>query len=160
VFTRRDVGLVAALLMPVYLSKPSRAAEINRLYTVRIRADETVRGVLPPIALRNLTMELDQSVLAREMAARAPPERAVPVILIIIGALALTQIVQLIHELVRQYYYGGVVVDGRKSPPEISNDPKIPANMVIVFSSDGTVKQFSSGNLPLNLLESVMKAGK
>jgi hypothetical protein len=66
----------------------------------------------------------------------------------------------MIHELVRQYYYGGVVVDGRKSPPEISNDPKVPANMVIVFSSDGRVKQFSSGDVPADLLESVFKDRK
>jgi hypothetical protein len=52
------------------------------------------------------------------------------------------------------------VIDGRKSPPEISNDPKIPAQMVFVFSTDGTVKQFSGGEVPVDLLELVLKARK
>ena len=94
------------------------------------------------------------------MAARAPSDRAAPVILIIVGALALTQIVQMIDELVRQFYYGGVIIDGRKSPPEISNDPRIPANMVFVYDSNGTVKQFKSGELPTRLLASVLTRAK
>ena len=159
VLTRRYLGLVAAALTPVSLSVLGYA-QVNQLYSVRIRTDETVRGLLPPIELQNLTTEPDHSAFAREMAARAPPGRAVPVILIIVGMLALTQITQLLHELTRQYYYGGVVIDGRKSPPEISNDPRIPANMVFVFSADGTVKQFSGGEVPVDLLSSVLRARK
>ena len=46
----------------------------------------------------------------------------------------------------------------RKTPPEITNDPKVPANMIFVFQSDGTVKQFKSGELPTELVSSVLKA--
>lgn len=157
--TRRYLGLATATLTQVGLSRLSYA-QVDQLYSVRIRTDETVRGLLPPIELQNLTTEQDHSEFAQQMAARAPPGRAVPVILIIVGALALTQIIQLVHELGRQYYYGGVVIDGRKSPPEISNDPKIPANMVFVFSADGSVRQFSGGAVPVDLLESVLKVRK
>ena len=53
----------------VCLSKLSDA-QISQQYSVRIRTDETVRGLLPPIELRSLNP--DHSELAREMAARAP----------------------------------------------------------------------------------------
>jgi hypothetical protein len=97
--TRRCLGWAATTLATVCLSKLSRA-QADQLYPIRIRADETVRGLLSPIELQNLTTEPDHSALAHEMTARAPPSRAVPVILIIVGALALTQIAQLIRELV------------------------------------------------------------
>jgi hypothetical protein len=51
------------------------------------------------------SIEPSTESLAHEMTARAPPGRAVPAILIIVGALELVRIVQLIHELVRQDYY-------------------------------------------------------
>jgi hypothetical protein len=144
-------------MIPVFLVHRAEA-QSDETFEVRIRADETARGVLPPIALRNLKIEPDQSPEARALAGRAPPERAVPVILIITGAMVLTQIVQIINELIRQYHYGGVVIDGRKTPPEITNDPKVPANMIFVFQNDGSVKQFKSGELPTGLLSSVLKA--
>jgi hypothetical protein len=154
--TRRSLGLSGLMLLPAS-TRTSCQLRGDELLTVRIRADETVRGVLPPIALQNLIVAPDQSAAARQMANRAPPGRAAPVILIIVGAIALVQIVEMINEMVRQFYYGGIVVDGRKSPPEITNDPKVPPNMVLVFQGDGTVQQFKSGELPTGLLESVLK---
>jgi hypothetical protein len=158
--TRRSTcGLITFLLLRVYQPAPSRA-QSDEMITVRIRADESARNSLPPIALQNLSVEPDQSPEARDIASRAPPGRFAPVILIIVGALALTQIVQLINELVRQFYYGGVIIDGRKSPPEISNDPKIPANMIFVFGHDGTFKKYQSGQLTIGLLRSVLIGAK
>ena len=63
----------------------------------------------------------------------------------------------MINEMVREFYYGGVVIDGRKTPPEITNDPKIPPNMIFVFEGNGAVKQFKSGELSVGLLELVLK---
>jgi hypothetical protein len=137
--------------------RASQQAQADELFTVHIRADETIRGILPPIMLQDLTVNPDRSAIAHELASRAPPERAAPVILIIVGAIALVQIVEMVNEMVHQFYYGGVVIDGRKTPPEITNDPKVPPNMVFVFQGDGTVQRFKSGELPTNLLESVLK---
>jgi hypothetical protein len=156
---RRALGLSGLTLLSICLST-SAQAQSDESFEVRIRLDETVRGLISPIAQRGLTIAPDKSFAARELASRAPPGRAGPVILILVGALALTQIAQLVNELVRQYYYGGVVIDGRKSPPEISNDPRIPANMVFVFASDGGLQQFKSGELPANFLASALKTPK
>jgi hypothetical protein len=91
------------------------------------------------------------------MASRAPPGRAAPIILIIVGAIAVVQIVEMVNEMVHQFYYGGVVIDGRKIPPEITNDLKVPPNVIIVFQTDGTVKQFKSGELPTGFLNFLVK---
>jgi hypothetical protein len=79
----------------------------NELVTVRIRADDSVRAVLSPIAQGNLTIEPDQSEAAEDLARRSPPQRAVPVFFIIIGAMAVTELVQMIRDMLRQVYYGG-----------------------------------------------------
>jgi hypothetical protein len=136
----------------------SLRVEAEDLLKVRIRADEAVRGVLPPIVTGTRVIDPDRSPLARELASRAPPERAAPIILIIVGAIALVQIVEMVNEMVHEFYYGGVVIDGRKTPPEITNDVKVPPNMIFVFQADGTVKQFKSGELPSGLLGSVLRA--
>ena len=147
------------MLLPVCVwgSQPSAADES---VTVRIRTDETVRGILPPVVQQNLTIAPDRSALAQQMASRAPLERAAPLILIIVGAIAVVQIAEMVNEMVREYYYGGVIVDGRKSPPEITNDPRVPANTVIVFQADGTATQIKGGELSAGLLESVLNKVK
>jgi hypothetical protein len=90
--------------------------------TVRIRADDSVRAGIPPIVQRNLTIESDQSEEAKELARRSPDTRAAPIILIIVGAIAVTELLQMIKELLRQIYYGGVVIDTRSQPPSVTND--------------------------------------
>ena len=77
------------------------------MVTVRIRADDSVRAIIPPIAQGNLTIEPDQSEAAEDLARRSPPQRAVPVFFIIIGAMAVTELVQMIRDMLRQVYYGG-----------------------------------------------------
>jgi hypothetical protein len=113
--TRRALGFGGLAL--TFLVIPALAqCQPDEPFSLRLRADESIRGLIPPIAQHNLKIEPDHSAAARELASHAPPCRAAPVILIIAGAFALTQIVQLVNELVRQYYYGGVVIDSRKSP--------------------------------------------
>jgi len=154
--TRRALGFRSLVISILGVPNFARS-QPDETFSLRFRADESVRGLIPPIAQRNLKIEPDHSAAARELASRGPAGRAAPVILIIAGAFALTQILQLVNELVRQYYYGGVVIDGRKSPPEISNDPRIPANMVFVFAPDGSLRQYKSGELPADSLPSVLK---
>jgi hypothetical protein len=104
--------------------------------TVRIRADESVRALIPTIEQRNLTIEPDRSEAAQTLAQRAPPSKAFPIILIIVGAIAVVELFTMIRELVRQVYYGGVLIDTRSQPPTITNDPTIPADMVFVIGSN------------------------
>jgi hypothetical protein len=157
-FTRRTLqfGCLTAILTSF---AEACYAQSQDLFSVRIRGDESVRSLLPPIAQQNLSITPDQSAAAREMATRAPPERAAPIILIIVGAIALVKIVEMIHELGREFYYGGVIIDARKSPPEISNDVKIPPGMVFVFEGDGSVKQFRSDDVPAELVAAVLRRG-
>lgn len=125
--------------------------------TVRIRADESVRMIIPPIAQGSMTIEPDQSEEAKELAKRSPDTRAVPVILLIFGAIAVTELLQMIKELVRQTYYGGVVIDTRSQPPSVTNDPKIPANMVLVVDANGTTRRFTSDQFTLDVLSLALK---
>jgi hypothetical protein len=125
--------------------------------TVRIRADDSVRAVIPPIAQRDLTIEPDRSEEAKELARRSPDTRAVPIILIIVGAIAVTELLKMIKELLRQTYYGGIVIDMRPQPPSVTNDPKIPANMVFVIDAEGKTKQFTDDQFSLNVLKLALK---
>jgi hypothetical protein len=125
--------------------------------TVRIRADDSVRAGIPPIVQRNLTIESDQSEEAKDLARRSPDTRAAPIILIIVGAIAVTELLQMIKELLRQVYYGGVVIDTRSQPPSVTNDPKIPANMVFVIDSEGKTSRFTNDKLSLDVLKLALK---
>jgi hypothetical protein len=116
-----------------------------------------VRAQLSPIAQRELTVEPDKSDSAAELAQLAPSSRAVPIIFIIIGAIAATELLKIIKELLRQFYYGGVVIDTRSQPPTVTNDPKFPADMVFVIDGDGKVTKYSSDGLSLNILKEALK---
>jgi hypothetical protein len=120
--------------------------------------DESVRAVIPPIAQRNLTIERDQSEEAKELIRRAPPERAVPIIFIIAGAMAVPMVLQMIREALRQTYYGGVVIDMRSQPPSVTSDPKIPGNMVFVIEAGGKTTRYTSDQLSPELLGPLLKA--
>jgi hypothetical protein len=124
---------------------------------VRIRADEAVRAVIPPIVQENLKIKPDQSEEAKDLAVRAPPERAFPIIFIIVGAIALVQLLQMINQLLRQLYYGGVVIDMRSQPPSVTSDPKIPANMIFVIDTDGKTSRFTNDQFSLDVLKLAFK---
>jgi hypothetical protein len=126
--------------------------------TVRIRADHSVRAVIPPIMQGNLKIEPDQSEEAKVLAGRSPPERAVPIIFIIVGAMAVPVVLQTIREALRQTFYGGVVIDTRTQPPSVKSDPQIPGNMVFVIETGGKTTQYTSDQLSPALLASLLKA--
>ena len=126
--------------------------------TIRIRVDDSVRQSIPPILQQNLTIELDQSDEANELIRRSPPGRAVPIIFIIVGKIAVPVILQMMRETVRQFYYGGVLLDLRSQPPSVTSDPKILANMVFVIDGDGKMSRFTSDQLSPELLASLLKA--
>ncbi len=121
-----------------------------------MRADASVRGVLAPIELATLTIEPDRSETAKELARRAPPGRAAPVILIIVGAIAVTELYKMVVELYRQTYYGGLLIDNRTKPPTVTNDVKIPASMVFVIDGDGKTSEYASDDFTLDTLKAVL----
>ena len=62
--------------------------------------------------------------------------------------MALTELAEMINEMLRQIYYGGVVIDMRIKPPSVTSDPKVPANMVFVIDAEGKTTRYTSGGLP------------
>jgi hypothetical protein len=126
--------------------------------TIRIRVDDSVRQSIPPLVQRNLTIERDQSEEANELVLRSPPARAVPIIFVIAGAMAVPLVLQMIRETLRQVYYGGVLIDIRPQPAVVTSDPKIPANMVFLIDRDGKTSQFTSDQLNPALLAQLLKA--
>jgi hypothetical protein len=154
--SRRKFQVVMLSLGAAALSGSARGQQGDTVF-VRIRADEIVRAVIPPIAQRNLTIEQDQSEEARDLARRAPPSKAVPIILIIVGAIAVTELLQMIRELLRQAYYGGVVIDTRSQPPSVTSDPKIPADMVFVIDAEGKTTRYTNDQFSLDVLKLALK---
>jgi hypothetical protein len=154
--TRRNFHLVVLSLVAEAFSRSARGQQGDTV-TVHIRADDSVRAVIPPVAQRNLKIEPDQSEEAKELARRSPDTRAVPIILVIVGAIAVTELLQMIKELVRQTYYGGVVIDTRPQPPSVTNDPKIPASMVFVIGADGKTTRYTNDQFSLDVLGLALK---
>jgi hypothetical protein len=125
--------------------------------SIRIRVDDTVQAKLPPILQQTLTITPDTSPEASALVQRVPPGRAIPVILIIVGALAVPVILQMVKELLRQTYYGGVLVETRSQPPSITSDVKIPANMVFVIAADGKTTEYTSSQITPDVLGSLLR---
>jgi hypothetical protein len=134
------------------------SAQQSDMVTVRIRADASVRAVIPPIVQGSLTIEPDQSAEAKDLARRSPPDRAVPILFIIVGAIAVTELLGMIKELVREVYYGGVLIDMRAQPPNVTSDSKIPANMIFVIDPDGKTTRYTSDQFNLDALKLALKS--
>ncbi len=154
--TRRSFHLVLLLTGVAAFSRRVLGQQSDTV-TVRIRVDDSVRSAIPMLAQRNLSIAPDHSEEAKELARRAPPERAVPIILIIAGAMAVPVVYQMVREALRQTYYGGVVVDVRTQPPSISSDPKIPGNMVFVIEPGGKTSRYTNDQLSPELLGMLLK---
>jgi hypothetical protein len=155
--TRRTFHIATLSIGTTAFAGSSRGQQGDTV-TVRIRVDESVRAVIPPIVQRNLSIEPDQSDAAKDLARRAPPERAIPIIFIIAGAMAVPMLLQMIREALRQTYYGGVLLDMRSQPPSVTSDPKIPGNMVFVTDTDGKTTRYTSDQLSPEVLGSLFKA--
>jgi hypothetical protein len=97
--TRRvfHLSAIGAITFPA-----SAFCQSDDTVTVRIRADESAGASIPPILRRNLTINPDGSKEAQDLVRRAPAGRAVPVMLIIVGAMTIPVVLQMIKELVRQ----------------------------------------------------------
>jgi hypothetical protein len=155
--TRRTFHIAIVSLGAAALSQRA-SGQYGDTVTLRMRVDESVRAAIPPLAQRSLTIEPDRSQEAKELALRSPPERAIPIIFIIAGAMAVPMVLQMIREALRQTYYGGVIIDLRAQPPSVMNDPKIPGNMVFVIETGGKTTRYTSDQLSPELIGTLLKA--
>jgi len=126
-------------------------------YQVRIRADDVVKGSVPPVALEDLHIEPDRSTEAQALAQRAPVGRAVPLFVWIIGVMGAPLVWQFVREQVRQYWYGGVLIDARTTPVTITNDLRIPGDMVLIIEASGRSTRYRSSDLSAEIIESALK---
>jgi hypothetical protein len=155
--TRRDFELALLAIAGFRLALPA-SAEDQGSVSVRIRADDAVVDkTIPMIVRKNLSVEPDNSEGARALASRLPPGKAVPAILIVAGVMAVPMVVEMIEELLRQKDYGGVVIDLRQSPPLVSYDFSIPANIVIVVDPDGKVQKYDGSIISADWLRTAFK---
>ena len=138
------------------MSKGARAQQSD-VVEIRFRVDDSVRQSIPLMLQQKLKIEVDESQEAKELIRNSPPARAVPIFFIIAGVMAVPVIAQMIREALRQFYYGGVLIDLRLQPPSITSDLKIPANMVFVINADGKSNQYKSDQLSPELVAGLFK---
>jgi hypothetical protein len=155
--TRRTFHIATVSLGAAALCQPASGQQSDTV-TVRMRVDESVRAAIPLLAQRNLAIEPDRSQEAKDLALRSPPERAVPIMFIVVGALTVPVVLQMIREALRQTYYGGVTIDTRTMPPSVMSDPRIPGNMVFVIETGGKTTRYTSDQLSPELIGGLFKA--
>jgi hypothetical protein len=71
--------------------------------------------------------------------------------------MAVTELAEMIREMLRQFYYGGVVIDTRSQPPSVTSDPKVPANMVFVIDAKGETTRYTSDRFSFDVLKSALE---
>jgi hypothetical protein len=155
VLTRRE--FLPALALGVAAAPSDMSGQQGEAVIIRMRVDDSVRQSIPPVLQQHLKIDVDQSDEAKELVGHSPAGRAVPVMFIIVGAIAVPVVLQMMRETVRQFYYGGVLLDLRSQPPSVTSDPKIPANMIFTIDGDGKMSRFTSDQLSPELLASLLK---
>ena len=155
--TRRSF-LCLAMISSLAHPRQVRAQIQDGSISVVIRADDSARSkVFAPVALHNLDVSLDSSDDAKSLQEAAPKSRAVPIFYLIAGVIAVVLILEMIQELLRRREFGGVIIDMRKTPPLVSNDLKVPAELVFVVAPSGAVSQYTSENLSASALLNLLK---
>ncbi len=153
--SRRAIVL-SLLQLGGFLSSPAGSQHAERAQ-VRMRLDDSALREIPPSTRGQADLQRDDSIEAVQLRNAAPPERAVPVFYIIVGALAIPVIWQSIMEMIRQSHFGGVLIDARQSPPLISSSLTIPANFVIFIAPSGEVQRFRSQDFNEGLLNKLLR---
>jgi hypothetical protein len=70
--------------------------------------------------------------------------RGGPLLVIIVGVIALVWLAEAILRLRREIRYGGIIVEDRGSRLRIRNDPRLPGRVIIIKDKNGvTVKELS-----------------
>ena len=156
----RRTLVLAGLGLPICVTTLRAQAPATAQVRLRIDSDALLYGV-PREARRELQEQKDESAEAQQMILQAPPQRrVVPVILIAVGVLAIPVIWNSIQEMYRQYYYGGVLLDLRQSPPLITYSKAIPANMTFVTDTAGKTTEYKADEFTQDLLEKLLLRAK
>jgi hypothetical protein len=152
--TRR--AIVAGSSLGHFLTIKISKAQSSDSVTIKLRVDQEVFDAIPFGFRRGLVHQEDKSKQAQDLISSAPPERALPVILIVVGALSIPVVWNSIQEMIREYYYGGVVIDTRSTPPSIVNSKEIPANMIIVIDASGRPTKYDSMAFTQEILQNAL----
>jgi hypothetical protein len=140
--SRRTIAVNLYILSMIF--QLGEAFAESATVAVRLRADSTVVQSVPADARQRLRISPDRSPAAKELAAQVPPEKAVPIILIAVGVMSLPVLFSSIQEMIRQYYYGGVIFDARTTPISVINSKSMPSNMVLYIAPDGKSQRYSA----------------
>jgi hypothetical protein len=120
---------------------------------VRIQLDRGALQIIPEDERANLTVTEDKSAKAQALIKETPHERAIPVIYLVIGALSIPVIWDTVQEMLRREYYGGVIIDARRTPALITHDKSLPARFVLFISADGKSNKYEAKEFSENMLE-------
>ena len=91
------------------------------------------------------------------MIKETPPGRAVPIIFIVVGVLSIPVIWDIVREMLRREYYGGVIIDARQTPALITHDKTLPAEIVLFIGPDGKSQRYEAQNISEDLLLKLVK---
>jgi hypothetical protein len=147
--TRRTTALWVVFLP--FIAATAKA-QFSEMAEVELRLDTEVFQGIPRNARQKLNAHQDTSAYAEEMIRAVPSQKAVPVILIAVGMLSIPIIWSSIQEMLREYYYGGVLIDTRKNPPSITNSKRIPNDMIFIIDSNGITVKYNSNEFTQSVL--------
>lgn len=143
--------MISSILAMVH----SKGAYSAGAFEVTFRLDQSALEAIPSDLRPSLKIERDNSSEAASLSNAAPTGRGNPLFFRVFGLLGILVIFREILEMVRQAYYGGVIIDIRQSPPLITNSKSIPANMIFVIDKDGTITQYKSEEFNESILSGI-----
>jgi hypothetical protein len=149
--SRRTIAVNLCILSMIF--QRGEALAESATVAVRLRADSTVLQSVPPGVRQHLQVSQDRSPAAKELAAQAPPEKAVPIILIAVGVMSIPVLYSSILEMIRQTFFGGVIIDARTKPVSVINSKSVSANMVLYIAPDGKSQYYSAFQFKLSDLD-------
>jgi hypothetical protein len=148
--------IVTSIVVFIQSIRSSNSQQSDNFF-VQMRLEDSSLQQIPPSLRQSVAITRDVSAEAHRLKQESPPERGVPVFFILLGALSVPVVWQSMMEMIRQYYYGGVIIDAREKPPLISNSHSVPANMVFFIDANGKARQFRSQDFSEAVLKGLLK---
>ena len=148
-------------MMAVVSMLPSNraVAQLAQGASVRIQLDNQELQTLGP-ARSQVQIAPDDSAPAAAMRDAAPPGRAVPLIFVVVGVLAIPVIWRTLRSMFQQVYYGGVIIDTRVTPISIVHDKAIPSGTVMVVNKSGAAQRFDEQDFSESQLGALLTKGR
>lgn len=153
---RQALALVPILAIGTAATALAQSPRDRR--SVRIQLESTALLAIPGDERSGLSVTQDNSPGAQALIKATPPERAIPVIFIVVGLLSIPVIWDTIREMLRRDEYGGVLIDARQSPPSVMHDRSIPADIVLFIDAQGHSTKVESRNVSEDLLAKMIKS--